>query len=245
MPSPEEDLPNRRARLLGEGFVIVVSILLAFGIDALWVQSQMRTEEREALVALETEFEANRSQVEEILEGHRMAREHIETLVRLTEAEIQALSQLEISQIMISTCNPWRFDPVLGTLDALISSGRLGILRHAALREALTTFRNLVADAAGDADFMDLHAVDVWRAEVTLGGPWTDPETELGVGGVAVTSPNYIAPATADDLIRVRGDAHFMGLVSRCHINIGYYVGDLERIHAQALLVLDRIIESC
>lgn len=186
------------------------------------------------------ELTANRSQVAEVIGGHKEARGHIETLVRLTDSAIQGLPQLQVSQIMVSTCNPWSFDPVVGTLEALIGSGRLGILRHAPLRESLTTFRNLVADAA----FMESNAMDVWRAEVPLGGPWTDPETEVGVGEVLITSPDYVPRATAADLIRIRKDAQFMGLVSRCHINIGYYVADLERLHSQVLLVLNRIEES-
>ena len=40
-----DDTRLRRRRLMGEGTVIVVSILLAFGIDALWTQQQERIEE--------------------------------------------------------------------------------------------------------------------------------------------------------------------------------------------------------
>jgi len=78
----------------------------------------------------------------------------METLVGLTEAEVRALPQVTISEIMLATCNPWTFDPVLGTLDALIGSGKLGVLRHAPLRESLTTFENRVAVAAGDVVFL-------------------------------------------------------------------------------------------
>lgn len=242
MPSPDERRP--RALLFGEGLVIVASILLAFGIEALWAQRQERADEREALAALQAEFGANVSQLDEIIEGHRLGRERIERLVGLTDAEIRGLPQLELSQIMLSTCNPWRFDAVQGTPDALISSGRLGILRDAELRGALTTFRNLVADAGGDAAFMDAHALDIWRAETDLGGPWTDPQTEIGVGQVPVTSPDYIPLAGPEDLIRVREDQQFMGLASRCHISIGYYAADLSELRAQAQLVLDLISES-
>lgn len=168
----------------------------------------------------------------------------METLVGLTEAEVRALPQVTISEIMLATCNPWTFDPVLGTLDALIGSGKLGVLRHAPLRESLTTFGNLVADAAGDVEFLEADATEVWRGEVGLGGPWTDPETEIGMAGLSVMSPDFIPRASAEDLLRAREDEHFMGLVSRCHINAGYYLTELERLRAQILVVQSRIEES-
>ena len=52
--------------LLGEAVVIVISILLAFSIEALWAQQQLWQEEREVLAALEEEFRANLEQVETV-----------------------------------------------------------------------------------------------------------------------------------------------------------------------------------
>ena len=123
-------------------------------------------EEREALAALEADFAANLAQVEEVHAGYVQARRRIETLVSISAADAGALSQEEISGIMAATCPPGTFDPVLGTLAALISSGRLGILRHAPLRGALTNFQNLVVDAAEDAALVQADARDVGKAEL-------------------------------------------------------------------------------
>jgi hypothetical protein len=238
------DAVPRRGRLLGEGFVIVVSILMAFGIDALWAQRQSRGEEREALAALESEFAANLAQVEEVHAGYLQARPRIETLVSISAADAGALPQAEISAIMAATCPSGTFDPVLGTLEALIGSGKLGILRHAPLRGALTSFQNLVVDAAEDAALVQADGRDVWKAELELGGPWTDPDTNVGRGGISIATPTFIPRADAADLLRVREDAHFMGLVSMCHIDAGYYVAELERLRAQVLVVQSLIEEA-
>ena len=53
-----------RRRLLGEGVVIVASILLAFAIEAVWAQRQLRDEEREALIELEADFVASLDQID-------------------------------------------------------------------------------------------------------------------------------------------------------------------------------------
>ena len=51
-------------RVFVEGVVIVLSILLAFGIDAWWDELGDRRSEREALVRLQGEFERNRTLIE-------------------------------------------------------------------------------------------------------------------------------------------------------------------------------------
>ena len=50
--------PKNWKRLALEGMVIVGSILLAFGIEAWWNETQERAEERQALGALAREFRA-------------------------------------------------------------------------------------------------------------------------------------------------------------------------------------------
>lgn len=74
------------ARLLVEGTVIVISILLAFGIDAWWERTR-DDEIRDAyLAALNDEFQAAAAEMDEQIEDHRRQLETIETLLsRLAE----------------------------------------------------------------------------------------------------------------------------------------------------------------
>ena len=62
--------------------------------------------------------------------------------------------------------------------------------------------------------------------------------------GVAIVTPNFIKRASADDLLRVREDLRFMGLVARQYIDAGYYVQEVERLREQNSLVLRLIEES-
>ena len=52
---------------LGEAIAIVLSILAAFAIDAGWDEWQDRGEERELLVDLRTEYEANLALVQQVV----------------------------------------------------------------------------------------------------------------------------------------------------------------------------------
>jgi len=63
------------ARFLAEGSIIVVSILLAFGVDAWWESRQQARRVEEALTNLEAAFVMNRTLLEEEVERLRTWRE--------------------------------------------------------------------------------------------------------------------------------------------------------------------------
>jgi hypothetical protein len=226
--------------LIGEGLVIVASILLAFAIEAAWAQRELRGEEQEALAALETEFSASLEQIDQVIEIYLRDRERIATLRLSTAGELRDLPQKEVSEIMLATSNLWSFDPELGATDALVGAGRLGILRDPLLRQALSSFTNLVVDAAEDVPPLRSFAEEIWLLEAEHGGPWTDPETEVSWAG-PIPGFSFLPRATAADLIRVREDARFMSLVAQLHLEAAYYVGDLQRLRGQIVVVLDLV----
>lgn len=230
-------------KLVAEGTVIILSILLAFAIDAAWARNQLRQDERDALVSLEADFIASLEQVDSVIARYESGRQFIATLAELSEDSVRALPQTTISETMLATSNPWTFDPVLGTVDALVGAGRLGILRDTHLREALTSFRNFVEDTEEDKDIILAFATDVWKDQIRLGGPWTDPETEISSTGMVIGF-DFLPKATASDLLRVRSDRDHFGLISWFHLNAGYYVSELDRIRAQILTIQDLIAQS-
>jgi hypothetical protein len=233
---------NRR-KLLAEGTVIVVSILLAFAIDALWDERKERIEETEILAALEKEFQTNLSEIEKVIDFHTRARHSIDELFSSTEQALRAVDQRQRSEYVVALCNPWSFYPVLGTTEALIGAGELNILENRNLREALTTFLFLVMDSIEDIEYVGRDAERVWVAEIPLGGPWTDPDTEIGNSG-EVSAPGFLPKVSTEDLLRIRNDPNIKGLVARCHLNAGYYLTELERLRTGATRILALIEDS-
>lgn len=230
-------------KLIIEGIVIVVSILLAFAIDAWWDERRERIEEREAMVSLRSDFETNLAEIKQVMDLHVRARNIVDEMVGATDEEIIASTQKQRSEYVTNLCNPWSFHPVLGSLQALIGAGKLEILEDRRLREALTTFLFLVEDSYEDVGYVGSDAQRVWVAEVELGGPWTDREVEQGSSGNVVKAPIYIAKATVDDILRIRNDARIVGLIGRCHLNVGYYLDELISLQESAEYVLE-LIES-
>jgi hypothetical protein len=134
-------------RIIAEGTAIVLSILLAFAIDAWWDGQKNRTEERELLLGLEQEFAAYQERLEgDAARGQRF--------MRLLEAVLLAgppefrdpppPAQAD-SAIFAMLFNP-TFDADGGTLAALLSSGRLELIQSRGLRTGLAAWSSVVAD---------------------------------------------------------------------------------------------------
>lgn len=222
---------------LGEAIAIILSILIAFAIDAGWDTWQERKEEAELLLALRSEYEANLEAVQETMDGHRGHISDVQAVSELRTADYDTLSVNRASQMVLAFANPWTFDPSLGTTETLISSGRIGLLRDRELAAMLTTFVNFTEDAEEDADYVRSGAEFVWQAEYRLGGPWFNGEIERSTQG-ELEGLDFIESAGGDDLRRLWADPVIRGGALMNQINAGYYIVELRQMrdHIQAIL---------
>ena len=216
-----------------------MSILVAFAIDAAWEERQERLEERGILEALQRDFEQNRTMIGEVIAIHSVFEDRIARLDRMTSEEVQSLSQDSVGVFIGALGSPRTFDPIRGTIDALIGAGKLGILRQPRLREALTRFLNNVEDAQEDSRYMQEFAVRVWETTTSYGGPWSTPLNVRREGQV-----DFLRPPTANDLVQIRADRRLMGLAKQLRHTAWVYVGELEAILEEIETVLDLLDEA-
>jgi len=230
-------------RIIAEGAAIVASILLAFAIDAWWDERALRIEEREILESLQAEYEANRQEVASVVRIHELSAESTASLMSLSEGEILALPGEAVESYLRYFANPRTFDPIRGSTDALINSGKMGILQDRQLREALTTFINIVEDATEDRDYMTQWSMAVWQEVARNGGPYRrsignlEPEEcadrEVAVDCYIRSHMNYLPAATPDDLLRLRSNQTLMGYVNRNKENSMRYAFEMRRAQSQ------------
>ena len=79
-------------RVSVEGVVIVLSILLAFGIDAWWDGVQERTAEQSVLRGLVIDFEANLEALKSTIATHEEYRDNLAQLEAMTDLQLAAVS---------------------------------------------------------------------------------------------------------------------------------------------------------
>lgn len=137
-------------RVIAEGTIIVVSILLAFWIDAWWSERQTRAEEREAIAQLVEDFRANAEHLKVVRGMHEAALDAAYEILARAGVGGQPKSDATTAELVYESLRAWTYDPVLGGTNSLIQSGRLNILRNSALRVALAGWPDIVKDLNGD-----------------------------------------------------------------------------------------------
>jgi len=132
-------------RVGAESAAIVISILLAFSINAWWEQRQEAQEVRQILQNLQAEFTEYRGLLERGLER---------TSEQADDARDLAIAATTASAIPVHIMDGYlwslffspTFDPPNGTRDALIASGRLELVPNPRLRSLLTGWQTTVEE---------------------------------------------------------------------------------------------------
>ena len=132
-----------------ESFVVVVGILGAFALNN-WNESlkNSRTEEK-LLIRLHTEVLANKSQLEEIVARHQAGVDNMHNLITLYQNDpISKHFELQDSVYRNAFRGlNWTFNPSMGQLKSIISSGQIKYISNNEFVGHLSDFENQYNDA--------------------------------------------------------------------------------------------------
>lgn len=136
-------------RIAAEAVAIVLSILLAFAIDAWWDERSDRLEEQRVLQQLTEEFEAVSTQLERYV---AMDRRTLRNVSRIDSLMQTALADGRTAITVRDSTLRWlvtqgTFRPTLPTLDGLRTSGRLTLIQDEELVTALSAWPGQLEDA--------------------------------------------------------------------------------------------------
>lgn len=123
-------------RLAVEGMTIVISILLAFAIDAWWANRADSIAEVEILTALQREFEINLATLEEQLAYREAVRASANTILQAAAGDIP-LAPAEFDRLLGDILWTGWADMSPGALASLIQSGNLSLIKNRKLSEHL------------------------------------------------------------------------------------------------------------
>jgi hypothetical protein len=140
-------------RVFAEGTVIVLSILLAFGIDAWWERWGENQREREALEALADDFAAADSVLALRVLAMDSAATAAQRIVDLVGPDATAEDAASLTELIPRIIRRPTFEPPMGTLDALLGSGELRLIQNAELKAALASFPSEIEGMAKTQDF--------------------------------------------------------------------------------------------
>ena len=119
-------------RISAEGITIVVSIILAFAIDAWWDERQERQDEQEILDRLHSELSVNIERIDRVGVFRTLKIEYAVDLVDLIgEAQAQGDETVDVPTMkLMHLADSSTFEADIPVLEGLIRSGRLEIIEN-------------------------------------------------------------------------------------------------------------------
>jgi hypothetical protein len=229
---------QRTLRPLAEGALIVVSILLAFGLEASWSAWVERQEADALLSAIRADLVANRQVVEEALEfSESLASKQRAILRGLSEGLTGAARDSVLSTLGGSFI--WKlWDPVNDTYTEAVASGRLALISDPQLRLELTRYQRRI-DATNDLAaatraqyFAD---IEPFLISHTVYSDLNDPfwSAEMGVP-TAPYSTDFAALASSRELWSI------LTMALQMEVSWQFY---LSRVESHASAVMDLLPE--
>jgi len=128
-------------RILAEGVAIVVSILLAFGIQAWWDGRQLAEERAQHLSLLQAQMSENRALLEVSDSLSRNAVDGLSELLSIMSPDLTSLPRPNWGELMAPGLGMDDRDLELSATESLLASGYLDLERDATLHRMLLAFR--------------------------------------------------------------------------------------------------------
>lgn len=150
MPASGDTIAPWRRTIL-ESVAIILSILLAFAIDAGWDEIKERNQERAFLVSLLSEFEEARIRIDESTANHERFIALAEQLLEFQGGNTPDIKSEALETMLSAVFFNWEslYLPS-GSRDALFASDDIEIISNEELRAMLAAWPSRVADAAED-----------------------------------------------------------------------------------------------
>ena len=208
-------------RLSAEGAAIVISILLAFSIEAWWDNYQDRSEEQGILLGLKSEFEQNLAYIETEISYRNAV---IESILKIFDASgSQTSIEPELLDELIGDVTWWKhIEYSRGAIDGLLQSGGLSLIENEELQRLLASmpsrYDSTTRAEVNDRDttvnvvipYLNTHAsLSQIANTMSKGRPGT---------GLAATPPVYPA-GEPQDHTGLLGDPEFLGTLVQEHWN--------------------------
>jgi hypothetical protein len=145
---------------LRDVLLIVVSILIAFGLDAWWDGRVARGEERSVLVAVREDFRAARLELDSVLARNERDVTTITALLSMNLSRSEQLSPDSAATLLApAVFGGLTFDPSMGAVQALLSGGLLNQIQNNELAAALAAWPGAIDEIQEDQGFL----IETWK----------------------------------------------------------------------------------
>lgn len=136
----------------GEILLVVIGILIALQINN-WNEKRKDKEmEVFALNSLYVELQANEKELKETMEYHQRSISALTALMDIDDTNYITFTGATLDSLLGEAQWAWTFNPKMGVIKSIISTGQIRNIRNADLRSFITSFEDMVEDSREESD---------------------------------------------------------------------------------------------
>ena len=219
---------------------IIIGILIALQISNWNEVKKIRSSEQQYLLALKTEFNFNKVELEKIMKRNMINAENAIKVLNIMGPESPQITEEELSFLLAGSLSfEVQFDPNQGVLDEIIGSGKLGLFSNDELKFALSSWNGLLQRARlQEKELQRLRyiTIDIVRNESNLRkglGPFIEKWK---------ITPSKFKKGSVDILQSLPFEGHMMGIATMSlNLNNNDYLRFSEEIDRILLLIDDEL----
>lgn len=219
-------------RVVVESGAVVLSILLAFSIDASWDQHRERVQESALLRGILADFKASRPNLAERAELARRMATNTALLLDLVSAWDGTKPLSVPDSLILGVLGGPTYEPDTNTLEAALGSGEIESIRSDEIRAELATWRRSLLDTTEDE--VEVRRLTNEQLVPTLAramnlGPYFAQELKWSLGEPVSGLPGHVT---------IRPPVEVASLLGLRHFFVQFSADDL----AGLLATLDRVV---
>lgn len=172
--------PSRVGRLTAEFSVIVIGVLVALFAESWWSERDQRRYEAEVREDMVEEFQVNLEILASDMATNDTMMARSRVLTESSDQELLAMPEEELDHWLDAAFYRWSlFDPYLGSAQALVQSGNLGVVSDRQLRLELSRWAGLLEESKRYGDLAStglFEGIFPALADISADGVWSPGE---------------------------------------------------------------------
>ena len=152
---------------IGEIVLVVIGILIALQVNNWNEKRKLQNESKNILGSIHSEFKNNRNILKERIDYLEEANSSARFVLSLTNKKEAELQKFNLDSIISQSLKYGNYNPANSTIQELISSGKLNLIKSEELKEDLFNWLQLLEDTDEDFKNQDLQAITMLEVYLT------------------------------------------------------------------------------
>jgi len=153
---------------IGEIVLVMVGILLALQVNNWNENKKTRATELQLLEDLKSEMMTNYEQLKVAMLYHTKSKDASKKMLQIFNGEYQFKKFTEVDSLLGIIQWAWTFDPEMGVLETIKSSGYLNAVQNRKLRGLITSYEDITADSKEESKILQDLIINRYIPRVNL-----------------------------------------------------------------------------